>query len=297
VKEALDMKYKAEIAMRCDAGHGECSWWDDRRQKMLFMDCIGKRLFAYDPETGGSREYKLPFNPEAVIGCEDGGYVATSENAVYKLDDDFNVVEKLRDVDHGKPTDRFNDCKCGPDGAFWVGSMGTQGEPEEGKLYRYTPEGELAVAIDKVGISNGFCWTSDLKTMFYTDTIHGEVYAFDYDAETSALSNRRVIFHDTSVQPDGMTIDDQDTIWLALWESSKVVHIDPKTGEILDEVEVEGANLTSSACFGGRNYDILFITTSRLIYKEGDLEKWPNAGSLFMVKTGAKGSQLFRGKF
>ena len=82
------MKYKAEIAMKCDAGHGEDSWWDDRRQKMLFMDCIGQRLFVYDPETGGNREYKLPFNPEAVIGCEDGGYVATSENAIYKLDDD-----------------------------------------------------------------------------------------------------------------------------------------------------------------------------------------------------------------
>ena len=140
-------------------------------------------------------------------------------------------------------------------------------------------------------------FTKGQEPLFYTDTIHGEVYAFDYDAETSVLSNRRVIFRDTAVQPDGMTIDDQDTIWLALWESSKIVHIDPKTGDILDEVEVEGANLTSSACFGGRDFDILFITTSRLIYKEGDLEKWPNAGSLFMVKTGAKGSQLFRGKF
>ena len=291
------MKYKAEMAMRCDAGHGECSWWDDRKQVMLFMDCIGKRLFSYDPVTKESVEYKLPFNPEAVIGCENGGYVASSEDAIYKLDDDFKLVKKLTDVKHGKPTDRFNDCKCGPDGAFWVGSMGTQGEPEEGKLYRYTPEGELVVALDKVGISNGFCWTADLSTMYYTDTIHGEVYAYDYDKNTSVLSNKRVVFHDTSVQPDGMTIDNQGRIWVAFWESSKVVCIDPATGKILDEVEVEGANLTSSACFGGKDFDILFITTSRLGFKDGDLEKNPNSGSLFMVKTGAKGSQLFRGKF
>ncbi len=94
-----------------------------------------------------------------------------------------------------------------------------------------------------------------------------------------------------------MTIDTDDRIWAALWGAGKVVCIDPATGETVHEVLVPGADLTSSACFGGADFSTLFITTSRLGLTEADLAAKPDSGSLFAVRVDARGSQFFRGAF
>ncbi len=294
------MIYRAETVFRAAAAHGEGAWWDDRRGELLFLDCAGHRLFTYDPGTGRSLEHPLPFNPQAVCGLERGGYIACSEKTVWRLDDAFRVAEKLADTDNGAPESRFNDCKCGPDGAFWMGTLtsaGAFGLPDGGRLYRYAPDGGFSVVLDGVGLSNGFVWTRDRKTVYYTDTVGGVIYAFDYDGPAHALRNRRVVFRDPAVYPDGMTIDTDDRIWAALWGAGKVVCIDPATGETVHEVLVPGADLTSSACFGGADFSTLFITTSRLGLTEADLAAKPDSGSLFAVRVDARGSQFFRGAF
>ena len=288
------MIYEAKCVYDGKAAHGESSWWDDKRQAVLYMDCAGARILSYDPLTEEKREYPLPFNPMAVIGCEDGGYVAASEDTVYMLDDDFTVKKEIVKVTHGKPTDRFNDCKCGPDGAFYLGAMGTLGEPDEGRLYRLTPDGELSAVIDGVGISNGFAWSKDTRTLYYTDTIHHEIYAYDfYDGR---VSNRRVIFRDAGVLPDGMCIDADDNLWVALWEAGRVICVDTVSGAVLHEVRVN-APLTSSAVFGGRELDTLYITTSRLGLNKEQTDKYPLSGGLFAVKVKARGAELYRGRF
>lgn len=286
--------YIAEPVVKVDAKHGESSWWDPRTGLVLFMDCMGARAFSYDPVSKESREYALPFNPMAAIGCKDGGYVAASEDAVYLLNGEFQIAKELGKICHEKPTNRFNDCKCGPDGAFYLGSMGTRGEPDAGKLQRFTADGKLEVLLDKVGISNGFAWSKDEKRLFYTDTIHGEIYAFDY--VDGKPVNKQVIFRDEKVSPDGMCIDENDNLWVALWEAFKVVCVDTKTGEILAEVKVD-APLTSSAVFGGENLDTLYITTSRLGLTEEQIAQHPLSGSLFAVKVDVRGRELYRGDF
>lgn len=286
--------YIAEPVVKVDAKHGESSWWSPEIGLVLFMDCMGARAFSLNPKSGEIKEYKLSFNPMAAIGCRNGGYIAASEDTIYRLNQEFQIEEELLKVEHAKSTNRFNDCKCGPDGAFYLGSMGTQGEPDEGKLQRYSSDGKLEVLLDKVGISNGFAWSKDEKVLFYTDTIHGEIYAFDY--VKGMPGNKRVIFRDEKLSPDGFCIDNEDNLWVALWGAYKVICVDTKTGEILAEVQV-GAPLTSSTVFGGENLDTLYITTSRLGLTEEELEKEPLSGSLFAVKVDTKGRELYRGEF
>lgn len=288
------MIYSAKAVFEGKAAHGESAWWDAKRKAALYMDCAGKRILSYEPKTGEKREFYLPFNPMAVMGCANGGYVAVSEDAVYMLNDDFSVKNEIMRFEHNKPTDRFNDCKCGPDGALYMGSMGTLDEPDEGKLYRLTSSGEMSVVLNGVGVSNGFAWSADEKTLFYTDTIHNEIYAFDFDG--GKLSNRRVIFKDENVLPDGMCIDENDNIWAALWGAGKVICVDTATGEVVHEVTVD-APLTSSVTFGGENLDTLFITASRLGMTIEELEKYPLSGALFAVKVNVRGRELYRGDF
>ena len=286
--------YKAEPVVKTEARHGESSWWSPENKLVWFMDCMGARAFSLEPKSGEIKEYPLPFNPMAAIGCKSGGYIAASEDTIYLLNEDFQVKRELMKVKHTKASNRFNDCKCGPDGSFYLGSMGTQGEPDEGKLLRFSADGRLEVLLDKVGISNGFAWSKDEKTFFYTDTIHGEIYAFDY--VNGIPGNKRVIFRDEALSPDGFCIDAQDNLWVALWGAYKVVCVDTKTGEILAQVQVD-APLTSSAVFGGEELDTLYITTSRLGLTEEELEKAPLSGSLFAAKVDVKGRELYRGDF
>lgn len=289
------MKYTAEVVYEAKANHGECSWWDGKKNEVIYLDCAGSRLFCYNVTTAQNREIKLSFNPMAVVPCEEEGYIAASENIIYRLDESFAVTQKLADIDLGKSTNRFNDCKCGPDGSFYLGSMGTMGETDEGRFMRFDPDGSVHILLEKVGVSNGFAWTADQKRMYYTDTIHGEIYAFDY--KEGNLSGKRVIFRDENLQPDGFCIDNTDRLWVALWKSGRVICIDPDAeGKIIHEVEV-GAKQVSSTTLGGNNMDTLFITTSRLGLSEEELKSDPLAGSLFAVKVDAVGLELYRGRF
>jgi sugar lactone lactonase YvrE len=232
----------------------------------------------------------------AVVPCQDGGFVAASEDTVYTLDGDFRVVREVMKVKHPKPTDRFNDCRCAPDGAFFLGSMGTEGERGGGKLYRLGTDGTLSVVIDHVGISNGMAWSEDGKTFFYTDTIHGEIYAYDYNAEEATVSNRRVIFRDTDVNPDGFCADAEGNLWVALWGARKVICVDSKTGQVLGEVFADAPH-TSAAVFGGKELNTLYITSSRQGLTEEDIASSPLSGALFEAKVDVRGALMNRGGF
>ena len=288
------MIFEAKPVYQVPAKHGESSWWDADRGKVFFMDCFGNEMYSYDPETGAKDVFHLPFHPMAVVPCKSGKFLATSEDTVYLLDENLAIEKTLRKFTHNKPTDRFNDCKCGPDGAFYIGLMGQEDELDEGKLYRLSPEGDLDIVLDGVGISNGIVWTADQKTVYYTDTVHGEVYSFAF--ADGKLTDKKTIFRDPALQPDGMCIDAEDRIWLALWSSAKVVCIDPENGQILHEVRAD-VPLTSSAVFGGKDLTTLYITTSRLLLTEQQTEEFPHSGSLYAAEVGVKGALMFKGDF
>jgi sugar lactone lactonase YvrE len=157
----------------------------------------------------------------------------------------------------------------------------------------------IRVMLDSVSISNGIVWTKDKKTMYYNDTPTGTVQAFDYDDKTGAISNRRVVVRIArgGGGPDGMTIDADGNLWVALWGSGTVGKFDPRTGQLLQKVIVPAPNVSSCA-FGGKNLDILYITTARAWMNEEKLKQFPLSGGLFAVKPGVKGvrAEFYKGK-
>ena len=85
-----------------------------------------------------------------------------------------------------------------------------------------------------------------------------------------------------------MTIDENDQLWVGMWNGNAVLCFDPKSGTLIDKIEVPAHNVTSCA-FGGENLDILYITTASLDMTDQEKKEFPLAGSLFMVKPGVKG--------
>ena len=148
--------------------------------------------------------------------------------------------------------------------------------------------------LDSVTISNGIVWTADKKTMYYNDTPTLTVQAFDYDDKTGTISKGRVAVRipKGTGAPDGMTIDAEGKLWVALWGGNCVARFDPVTGELMQKIMVPAPNVSSCA-FGGKNLETLYITTARAWVSPEKLKEFPLSGGLFAVKPGVRGVPAF----
>jgi sugar lactone lactonase YvrE len=166
-----------------------------------------------------------------------------------------------------------------------------------GSVYKISATGETIKMIDSVTISNGIVWTKDASTMYYIDTPTQNIQAFDFDVTTSTLSNERTVVRISQAIgfPDGMAIDEEDMLWVGLWNGNAVGRFNPKTGELISKIEVPAHNVTSCT-FGGKNLDKLYITTASVDMTEDEKTKYPLAGSLFVADPGVKGvpGEFFR---
>jgi sugar lactone lactonase YvrE len=284
------MIFEAKRLVDAKSQHGEGSWWDAQKGVLYWLDCMGAALHITQPG-GADRMMRLPFLPMTVIPHQDGGFVFATPDAVVRADEDCTRFRTVAMVCHASADMRFNDGKCDPAGRLYVGSMSTDGQKDAGVLYRVNRNGGVDAVLTGVGISNGIVWHKD--TMYYTDTISHQVYAFDYDADTGAISRRRTVFKTSEGMPDGLCMDAAGHVWAALWGASKAVCFDPATGAVLHEVHVPVPQV-SSVCFGGEDMTTLFITTSRLELEETQLAAYPASGGLFAARTVIRGAEMFR---
>jgi sugar lactone lactonase YvrE len=179
----------------------------------------------------------------------------------------------------------MNEGGCDPDGRFYCGSMAYDQRPGGGALYRLDPGGSVRAVLENVTISNGLEWSPDGSRAYYNDTQTYRTDVFDYDGD-SGLTGRRP-FVDLSAEaklPDGLTVDEEGGVWVALANGGAVRRYTP--AGVLDEgIEVPAKKVTACT-FGGPNLDELFITTSREDLEPGED---PLAGSLFRAEVGVAG--------
>jgi sugar lactone lactonase YvrE len=282
------MEFTATAVTTTGAIHGEGALWDGRAGKLLWVDIDGQKVKRYDPVTGKNEEWNTGSPCGTVVRRAKG-----TEEVAVALGDGIAAVDLLSGkvtylvkVDLGK--ERFNDGKCDKAGRFWAGTMQARGTA---KLFRLDADHSLHTMVTGVSTSNGLVWTRDKKTMYYIDTPTGMVEAFDYDNATGAIANRRpAVKVDRSLgHPDGMAIDAEDRVWVAMWGGSKVCCFDPKTGELLHVVHCPGSLNTSSCAFGGEGLRELFVTTSTQGMSPEKRAAYPNSGQLFRVKLPIEG--------
>ena len=287
---------QATLEYDIEAKLGEGAFWNHHTQEFYWVDIEGLKLHIYNPATKENRTLTTPTRIGTVVPSKGEEAVVALVDGIYMMNTKSGALRLLSDVEADMPGNRFNDGKCDPNGNLWVGSMYYGQDAPLANLYKVTPSGEATVMKDSVTISNGIVWTSDNKTMYYIDTPTAKIMAYDYDMSTSTISNERVAVEvpESEGFPDGMAIDAEDMLWVGLWNGSAVARYNPETGKLISKIEVPALNVTACA-FGGENLDVLYITTARLGTSEEQLEKWPNAGSIFKANPGVKGvkSALF----
>ena len=271
---------------------GEGAMWDYRTNELYWIDIDGKKLHRYNVETKHEKVMQLPKAPGTVVLTEDKNTcVVALVDTICSVSMNNNSIVPLSGLSFNGVPVRFNDGKCDPLGHFWVGTIDCKDYAKPiAKLYRMEADKTLTVEKNGVVNSNGIAWSPDGTKMYYIDTPTHTVVAYDIETKTGNKSNPKVVIHtpENLGVPDGSTIDAEGMLWIAQWGGACVTRWNPQTGEMIGKIEVPALNVTSVA-FGGKDLDILFITTAKIGMSPDDEKKYPDAGQLFYAKPGVKG--------
>ncbi|MBY8860553.1 SMP-30/gluconolactonase/LRE family protein [Nocardia sp. CA2R105] len=266
------------------AEHGEGPVWCDRWPGLRWVDMLAGDVLELDSGTGEVRRFPVGTVAAALRPRAETGVVLALERGFALADDEFERITPLPEL-WSDPGIRMNDGGCDPQGRFHCGSMAYAETPGAGALYRLNLDGSVDVELTDVTISNGLAWSPDGTTAYYADTPTHRVDAFDYSPE-SGLSHRRTAIRVPAEHgsPDGLTVDAEGAVWVALWGGSAVHRYSPD-GNLLDIVHLPVSQVTACT-FGGPTRTDLYITTSR----QGiDPATQPAAGALFRASPGVTG--------
>jgi sugar lactone lactonase YvrE len=270
-------------------GHCESPFWDARTERILWLDVFAPAVLALDL-SDQLVSYSLPVEMATVLRRRtSGGFVIATGHRLVAADDALAAFEPLTDLTDD-PDLRTNDGGCDPLGAFIIGTMAHDETPSRGSVYRVAPDHHVEIVLRDVSISNGVQWSADGSRVYYIDTPTKRVDVFDFNSDSGEWSGRRIHIDlvETSGSPDGMAIDENDGLWIALWGAGRVNHYD-SDGRFVESIRVPGVSQTSACTFGGVGQNVLYITTSRQGIADADE---PRAGSLFAVETTSRGAVI-----
>ncbi|MFI7611528.1 SMP-30/gluconolactonase/LRE family protein [Nonomuraea terrae] len=268
--------------------HGEGPVWCARWGGLRFVDMLAGEVLALGPG-GHVRRRRVGPLAAVVRPRVSGGYVVAAERELLLADSD-DLDAPLRSLGEAwtDPAIRMNEGGCDPGGRFYIGSMAYDARPGRGSFSVAGPDGALRVVLPEVTISNGFDFSPDGRLAYYADTATGRVDVLDYDPD-GGLSGRRpfVAVDAARGAPDGLTVDAEGGVWVALWEGGAVHRYAPDGR--LDAVVTLPVRKVTAVAFGGESLDRLFVTTSAL---DVDRAEQPLAGALFAADPGIPGREV-----
>jgi sugar lactone lactonase YvrE len=285
----------AQLVIDARATLGEGSIWDYRNGELLWLDIEQSKLYIYTPALKKLVSKELGQKPGTVVPAVNGSIIIALKSGLFAFSRKDSGLKKLvPGPEKDRPLNRFNDGKCDPAGRLWVGTMSSNGEAHQGRLYMFDLDGSFHIKIDSTSTSNGIVWTSNHRKMYYIDTPCSCVVEYSYDESTGKIDSSRMAIQIPKElgYPDGMTIDSEDKLWIAHWGGFGVYRWDPQSGKLMETVKVPAKNVTSCA-FGDDRLDILYITTARQGNSEEELKQYPLSGGLFKIKPGVKGVHAF----
>lgn len=283
------MDCRCVLPVAAGLAEGPC-WWAEK-QVLLWVDIEASRIGLFDPQTARNNFLHLPAHVGAVVPTSAGDLLLATATGFLRLDPSTEAVTLLSDPEADRPGNRFNDGKCDPWGRFWAGTMAYDFEPLAGALWRVNADFSCVRQRQGLTISNGLAWSQDRGTLYVIDSPTLNVLAFPLTNSGEIAGEPSICVHipeDWDAVPDGMCIDAEGMLWIALFGGGCVTRWDPVSGQRLERLALPCRQVTS-CCFGGPHLDQLFITTARREMDAAAIKAEPLAGGLFQADVGVKG--------
>ena len=275
---------------RLELGEG-ARWVGDR---VVLVDIPTGRLLEADVAEPGPlkllAKLDIPLGSVAPLAGTNGDWIAACGTGIAILRRDGRLEWLERPEDGKRIRTRMNDGCADPAGRFWAGSMAHDFTPDAGSLYRVDFDGTVTRVLDGITIANGPAFNASGTTMYFTDSARSRIDRFSIDPDSGALSGRTV-FAQLEVgreAPDGMTVDDEDHLWFAVWGMAEVRRYRPD-GSLVETIRIP-TRQPSSVCLYGTDQPRMFVTTAA----EGLSEEL--AGALFSMpaKVGGRPADAVR---
>lgn len=267
---------------------GECPLWNADLQQLFWVDIFNYRVHQFDPATGHDRYFDVGDSVGAIALAGNDRLLLALRDRLAFLNTQSGEVTTLCQIEFSHPSDtRLNDGKCDSQGRFWVGSVSDIAG--QAALYRYDLDGSLHVMETELTISNGLGWSPDGATFYLTDSAQRKIYAYDFEAATGSIRDRRVLIDLSAeiAEPDGLAIDQQGNIWSALWNGWGIACFNPN-GQEISRVKVSVQRPTC-VTFGGAHLTDLYITSASVGLSQKEIQQGLFAGDLFCLPTQSLG--------
>ena len=263
---------------------GEGTLWDPRDACVWWVD-IKRPAIHWLPLGGDPRgSWTPPCRIGALAPRAAGGFVAATEHGFALVDPKAGTFQPLGNPEEDRPDNRFNDGALDLSGRFWAGTMDDAEKEATGALYRLDAIGDWSRCDDGYKVTNGPAFSPDGGTLYHNDSGRQLTYAFDLDG-AGGIASRRILIRHTDGSPDGMTVDSDGDLWIAIWDGWEVRRFSPD-GRQVEARRLPVARPTRPA-FGGPALDRLFVSSAS---DEVDTAEQPLAGALFEIdEPGAAG--------
>jgi sugar lactone lactonase YvrE len=279
----------ADVAFRCDDELGEGPVWEPGREALLWVDIIRKLVHVWHPGSGRHVAFATAESVGAVLPRREGGALAAIGQGFCLFDLESGAAEEILDLGLDDATLRLNDAKCDRAGRVWAGTMSETLSPGAATLYRLGADRSLRAVVPGVTVSNGTDWSPGDTEMYYVDTLQHGVDVFDFDAGSGDVARRRrlVDIPKDVGRPDGLTVDADGGIWVALCYGGALHRYTP-AGE-LDTVVRLPVTMVTSCAFGGPDLRDLYVTTGLTTLGDAERAAQTLAGSVFCFTPGVSG--------
>ncbi len=271
-----------DVAVDCRSILGEGVTWDADSGTLLWLD-IDQRLFHRLGADGRHESTTVERTTSAVVPRRAGGFIAVSGREVVTMDERgrFGVVIATLPADGDG---RANDGRCDPRGRLWVGTVDRTGANRAG-LFCVDDAGEVREMLTGRALSNGIDWSPDGRRCYHADSSLRRIEVLHLDNQ--GFPTRTHEFARFAAMPDGLSVDEEGGVWVALWDGGVVQRFDP-AGRLDRSLSVPGGWITSCA-FGGAELHTLYITTATVDLDAEARRLHPHAGSLFSIELDVAG--------
>jgi sugar lactone lactonase YvrE len=273
----------AKLLIDSQCALGEGPFWHDGRQQLFWFDINNRTLFAASAEGAIAQQWHFDETVAAAAIVDDDTLALAGETGLKRLDLRSGSVEHLLDIERDVPTNRTNDSRVHPSGAFWLSTMVKDEGPKDGAVYHYL-RGNLTRIIANAAIPNATCFSPDGRIAYWADTPTQKILKCETDPQTGMPLGEWTLFADVSDHrgfPDGAVVDSEGYIWNARWGGSCVIRYAPD-GTIDRIVEVPVSQVTCPA-FGGEDLKRLFLTTANKGMSAEQLAEEKVAGGVFFI--------------
>lgn len=267
----------------------------DEQNRLYFSDVRGGGVFRRSPD--GQIETLIPKDRKAVGGIalnEGGGMLVTGLSLARWDEQTGQVTEIFSDWD-GKPLFGLNDLTIDDQGSIWVGSFGCdinkfdfKSTPPPGSLFRVDPSGQVTHLWEGVEVTNGLGFNADRSLLYHCDSTTRAVWVYEVRADRT-VSDRQLFAKLPDGMPDGMTVDVEGGVWVAVVAGSgEVVRFKPD-GTLDQRINIPAKTITSVA-FGGPDMCDLYVVTAN--NDQRDLK-----GTVFRTRSDIPGLPVPKAKF